>query len=397
LEYAVVVRRLLLAVFTGLSAGVLVALAPACTGESGDPDAGQNPVGSGGAGKVDGGSGAGGAGGSSSTSDAGGAGQKSPVIVSVVANGLVAEGQSETLSDLVEAELVAYAAGARGAHLAWEWRDSDPQGPAGATEAAAFAAHGARARQLGREPILELLVVDALRDLKPSSVTGLAWDDALVVSGLLATIDAALVAYDGELRTILLGRDVNAYLEDHPLERDALTDLLEAGATYATSHPLAPAKLVVGVGLRAADVVSQPSVDKELLVAGTGAVFAYVPGYDGSVGTNDPAFVPADLDAMVALAAERPVVLLTGYPSAGETGSSEASQLAFYGALFEALELRREAFHAVSALRLYDVPEGVRTSTCTASSTGRARSRSTSIVRERPAGHAQRVPARSTT
>lgn len=357
MRYARDVRRLLVATLTGLSAGALVALAPACSSESGDPDAGQSSVGSGGAGKTDGGAGSGGAGGSGPMNDAGGGGQKSPVIVSVVANGLVAEGQPETLADVVEAELVAFAAGARGAHLAWEWSDSEPEEGTGEEEA--FAAHAARAKQLGREPILELLVVDALRDLRPPPLAGLAWDDASMVSGLEATIDAALVAYDGELRTIALGRDVNAYADDHPLERDALTALLEAGAAYAASHPLAPAGLRVGVGLRAADAVSQPSQEKELLVVGTAAVFTYVPGHDGSVGPDDPAYVAADLDAMVALAAERPVVLVTGYPSAAETGSSEASQHAFYGALFGALEARRDAFHAVSVLRLYDVPQAV--------------------------------------
>jgi hypothetical protein len=350
------VRGSLFAAVGGLCLGAFsAAAAGACATDSVEGDPFSNPVGAGGAGAVDGGAGMGGSGGGGTGSTAGSGGAPSPVVVSISANPLVDEGTIAGPADVAEAEIVAYAAGARGAVHSWEWRSSDPDGPGGEIELDAMTAAAQRARDLGRIPMLELLVLDAERDLRPAALAGLAFDDPLVVAALEATLDTALTVYDGELVAIALGRDVSAYLEDHPDDRAPLTALFDSAADFVLAHPAAPPGVSVGVGMRFKDAVSQPSLHKELLLVGSATVLGYVAGLEGSL--RDPAFVAADLDAMTALAASRPVVLTPGYPSAPEAGSSEEQQALFYRTLFEALDARRDAFHFVNAFRLYDVPD----------------------------------------
>jgi hypothetical protein len=260
------------------------------------------------------------------TTGAGGA-LVAPVLMGVRAN--VSAAAPPLLADLR-----AYAAGVRLMPIAVRFGNLDE-----AVLAEDIADHAAQQVRV----VVTLLVVDGPQAFRPPGLEEVSWNDPLMKVALGDAIDAIEGA--GAVDVIAIGRRVDRYLEAFPADGEALAELL--------AHGVSSADTPTGIGL---GHESQPDpVVESIASLGDVSVRSYLPGLGGSV---QLASVAMDLDALVATAGERPVLLLdVAFPSAPALGASEEMQHQALDAFFTALEPRRSRFPWVVVHQLHDLDE----------------------------------------
>lgn len=293
---------------------------------------------------------AGGAGGGdASSSSSGGAKPSFPVRLGLRANpsaAPVAPGDDPALL----ADLQALAAGVRVVVIEVPFDDVDP---------AAIATEVERYAGRGLSVVVHLLIVD--RRVSRNPYPSFAWSDTPVQSALDAAVAAVVAA--GQMPdpmdpntmvpgvdAVILGRDVGTYLDDHPTEAASLSALLAGGVTA-----LRDASIPVGIGLN----YRQPATANDLGLAQQGDLLAM--SYFPALAVESPTEVATpgqDLDAMIELADERPILLsAVGFSSAIATGSDETQQRQRLAGFFTALEPRRERVSTVVVHQLHDLDE----------------------------------------
>ena len=266
-----------------------------------------------------------------------------PVYLALVANPSQSDATPPTPAEQIEAELTAFAAGVGAVSLDVGWDELD---------ADLLAARVSDYRQRGLAVLVSLLVVDGEQSRLPASLTGQAWNAPATVAALEGSLAQILSATGTDIDTLILGRDVNRYLEAQPAESDALQALLHAGIVELDALGASPPARAIGLGFVAAD---PQTAYLDLASVGNVVALSYFPGL------GEPTFptqtsATKDLDAMIALANGRPLVLqAVGYPSATSLDSSADTQALQLDALFSALDPRREHVAAVVVHMLHDV------------------------------------------
>jgi len=251
---------------------------------------------------------------------------------------------------VILADLQALAAGVRVVVVEVPFDDVD---------AAALAAEVERYADRGLSVVVQLLVVD--RRISRSPFPALGWADASVQ----AAFDAAVAAIVGAgempdpmdpnavlsaVDAVILGRDVGSYLDEHPTEAASLSAFLAGGVTAFEN-----ADIPVGVGL----TYRQPATSGDLSLVQLGDLLAmsYFPALAAESAT-EVATPGQDLDSIIQLADERPIVLSSvGFSSAATTGADETQQGQRLAGFFTALEPRRQAVGTVVIHQLHDHDE----------------------------------------
>lgn len=253
-----------------------------------------------------------------------------------------------TPGDLLQAELITFAAGVRGVAVTRALRDLDPGAPA------ELAQLGQRYAMHGKRVLFNLALVDGAADGRPAELAALPWDDPAAIDAVRAAVDVVLQSFGDELAYLTFGRDVDGYLATHPEDRAGFETLVLDACAYAGAHPGGAGALGVGVGFSFPGASAPDPSFAELTEAGTIVALSYLPGLpDGQAAPASE--VAGALDAMAALARARPVILqAVGYPSAAEAESSEEKQRLFFATLFDALSPRRAAFPFVNVVELHD-------------------------------------------
>lgn len=277
--------------------------------------------------------------------DAGDAGV-SPVYLGITANTAL---DAPTAGEIVEAELVTFAAGVRVVTAHATWRDLDAPGAVAdlAQRVGFWTSHGKRV-------LVDVALVDRAADGRPEAVAKLAWDDVASQQALDATLDALLDAAGPGVSYLTLGRDVDTFLAAHGSERTAFEALAAHAFGHAKQHAMASPDLRLGIGFSFAGATKPDASIAALWGASDVAVVSYAPGLDaGAAGPSSA--VTTDLDQLVEAAAGLPIVIAgVAYPSAPSVGSSEDAQQLFYSTLFGALAARRPSFDVVDVERLHD-------------------------------------------
>lgn len=324
-----------------LCAAAIVVSALACEEDATTPAATSGDPGGVGGGATGGGPAQGGQGGNGANSSTS-SGVGTPLYLGVVTNPLTPDGMAPTPASVLEAELTAYASGARlmGVDVAWDALDA-----ASASEIASrIDAH----RQKGMHIVLSLLVVDGGRSHRPEGLGG--WSDPGTTAALAASIDLLLAAMDPP-DALILGRRADAYVTAHPTEGDALTSLLDGAVQALTAQSLPTG---VGVTFVGSD---PPASHASLSVLGDVAAFSYLPGLgESSFPANTSA--ASDLDEMAAEAGGRAIVLQqVGYPASPDLGASLDMQATQLDGFFAALAPRAESFPYALVHQLHDLDE----------------------------------------
>lgn len=340
-----VLARSLLAIAFGLAvAGAAIA---GCEEERPPVEAPDAGDGAGGAALPDGGAEDAADSGDAAPPDAADAGV-APVIVAITPTPRVAGDGDPTAGELLDAELITFAAGVRGVAVTRSLAEVEP---GAAAELDALAQRYAAG---GKQVLFNLALVDRSADGRPVALSSLPWDDPQVSDAIHGAVDLVLSSFGDGLAYLTFGRDVDVYLVQSPGDRAGFEAAALDACAYVAAHPGAPAGLRVGVGFSLSGAAAPDMSYPVLLEAGQIAPFSYLPGLsDGQAAPTSE--IAGALDQMAALAGGRPVVLTgIGYPSATAAGSSEDKQRLFFATLRDTLAPRRASFPFVNVVELHD-------------------------------------------
>ncbi|RLB60343.1 MAG: hypothetical protein DRI90_13960 [Deltaproteobacteria bacterium] len=272
-------------------------------------------------------------------------GGQTPVYIGLTPNAVGPDGGTPTAADIAMAELTALAAGVRAVVVDLPWAELDPN------DLSALTARVDSHRERGQEVVLALLVVDGNVAHRPPALDGLAWDDPAVQLAMDSLLDGIVTVLGDKLHGLVIGRQADTYLSFHSAEAAALQTFITLALTHLkqTSPDLLRAAGLSFVGLE-----SPPSY-QTLASLGSCLALVYFPGLGEAPLPADTS--PAkDLDEMIELAADRPILLqAVALGTAATLGSSDEAQLLFFEAFFAALEPRRASFPVINVHQLHDL------------------------------------------
>jgi len=270
-----------------------------------------------------------------------------PTRVGLEANARASIEGAPTSAERLLAELTAYAAGVRSVTLEVTWADLAEDGGLDA-----LAARVADVRGRGLEVVVVLAVVERRADGRPAALLGKAWDDADTVDALAGMLTAIVDRVGGELAGLVVGSGVDVHLASRAQAVAAITGGLDGALKkLGASRPMLPS-LAVGLSYR-----GEPWGDAvtKLAALGSASAFSYAANL-GEASIPNASSPAKDLDAMIAVAAGRPVFLtsvsFTSAPSLGAAPSAQALRLETF---FSALQPRRGHFRTVNVSRLHDL------------------------------------------
>lgn len=200
--------------------------------------------------------------------------------------------------------------------------------------------------------ILALPVIDTVADRRPADLQNLPWDDPLVIARFESYVGEVLGRLsDTNLVAISIGNEIDGHLT-----RNADWQAFERFFIAARDivHRLRPDATVgftmTWQGMQGANAGHAASLNTH-----TDAVFINYYPLDSGFYVLPPADIAPQLDAMITVAAGKPVYLLeTGYPSEG-CGSSDAMQLAYFQALFTAWDVRQIEIPLINLVWLHEI------------------------------------------
>lgn len=203
--------------------------------------------------------------------------------------------------------------------------------------------------------VLSLAVIDTVTERRPEALRGMPFDDPRVLARFESYASEVLTRLeDTDLVAISIGNEVDGYLTT-PEDWAEFAGFF-AGAVEIV-HQLRPG---VPVGFTATWDGFRGENGPHILRANQAADALFINYYplDSGFQVLPPADISNQLDAMVALAAGKPVFLTeTGYPSGG-CGSSEAIQLEYFQKLLAALEAREGDIPLAMLVWLHDITPG---------------------------------------
>jgi hypothetical protein len=249
-------------------------------------------------------------------------------------------------SDVLLAELTAYAAGVRAQVVTAHWADL--------TSGLGVDALAAKVDDLGKRGLTVVVVIDVVDRRvarRPEELAALAWDSPAAIAAVEKLAKSLVGAIGNKVAALVIGKNADVYVQSHPAEATGFASFASAAlAAIAQSSDSAPR---AGVGLTYSPTPSNTYTS--LAALGTALVISYLPELGKA--SVAAAFTPAkDLDAMLAIANKRPVYLaelgFTSATSLSTTDDAQAQHLADFSA---ALQPRRSGFPVVNVARLHDL------------------------------------------
>ena len=197
-----------------------------------------------------------------------------------------------------------------------------------------------------------LPVIDTVADRRPADLRGLAWDDPAVLAGFADYATAVIGRLDRvDLTHIAIGNEVDGLLATPD-------DWAGYGRFYAAAVKVVKGlrpDVPVGVTMTWPGL-NGPNAAQAQALAAQGDIWLITHySLDAGFHIRPPDEIAATLDAMIAMAAGKPVFLAeVGYPSDG-CETDEAGQLAFFQGLFAAWDSRAADIPLMSLVWLHDL------------------------------------------
>ncbi|RYZ02544.1 MAG: hypothetical protein EOO73_31390 [Myxococcales bacterium] len=185
-------------------------------------------------------------------------------------------------------------------------------------------------------------------------------DSEAARSAMERTVDEALSRYGGVLSHLCFGYELDRYwVSATTAERQELQEFLKQSVEYASAHPLRSTRTAIGVSLSLGAFSAESDVPLAELNVADELLAVYDPVGSGAK-LKEPAAIGEELSAALEAVAGLPGpraqlgLLEVGYPSSQDAGSNEDAQLAYYEALFAALDERRDALSFLGLFGLGD-------------------------------------------
>lgn len=171
------------------------------------------------------------------------------------------------------------------------------------------------------------------RLVMPADLAGRALDDPEVIQRYRALIDHVMtVLAEADVRLLLVGVEVDAFLEDDEDAWEAYAGFVSATTSYV--HTIRP-DVEVGVQSTTYSRIAEPERWTAIDAATDIIATSYYP-LDGQA-ARDPAEISDDFDVLTSLYPDRVIrIVEAGFPSSHENGSSPEIQAQFIHALFAA-------------------------------------------------------------
>jgi hypothetical protein len=201
----------------------------------------------------------------------------------------------------------------------------------------------------------DLLAPDDPRRLRP----GLLFDDPAVIERFGRLLDVLIpLLRDRNGAVIAIGNEVDGWLPHHPDQVEPYARFVQAARERVRRH--AP-EIGVVTSVMFGGLADAPAVVRRMIDVSDAAAFTYYPMAPGDFQFGDPQHVGRDLDAMIAAAGDKTLLLQEfGYPSGAEPtptiGASLDRQREFYTVAIREIAQRRDAIGLASALTLTDWP-----------------------------------------
>jgi hypothetical protein len=276
---------------------------------------------------------------------------------SVVRLGLLALPESEPAEGLAK-ELAALEAEALGVRAVLVRRTfAELTTPSGAVSEAALGALDDEVQahtKDGRAVMLEVALVQRLRDGRPAELALKGWDPNYLVQPYLSLLKAVVERVGAKVSVLSLGHALDAWSEAHPDDAEGLgaCALAALGKVQALPGP----RPKVGLGLRA-QAFEQPAT--EALAASVAAlsevlVVSYLAGVDAV-----PSSPSSALQAIDALAGQKPLAFdAVGAATLGGAGLDEEQAASLLTLFFDNVKARSARVPFVHVVQLGDL-EGV--------------------------------------
>ena len=183
---------------------------------------------------------------------------------------------------------------------------------------------------------LTLSLIDTVADRRPDDLKGTGWDDPVLATRFAdyaARVLGPMPRVD--LTAISVGNEVDVFLQRRSDIAAFAGFLAQAGDHLHLLRSGVP----VGAKLTFAGLTADPGRWQPLLDASDALMVTYYP-LMADFAVRPVADVARDLDAMLALAGDKPIYILeAGYPSAG-CGAEPGGQAAFVAALMQGVRAR---------------------------------------------------------
>jgi hypothetical protein len=224
-------------------------------------------------------------------------------------------------------------AGADAAQLFNNWSELEPS-PGSYQTANLSAPLQVLGGDFGWSLMLTVGVINTVKRETPSDLTGVAWDDPVMIGRFEALFDQIRPLFNSRLTYISIGNEVDVYFLNHPDEFPAYLTFYNDIVDYI--HQQAPG-LAVGVTTTFTNTMGPAqTMVSELTQNSDVIIFTYYP-LQSDFDPEPPDVPLADFPAMVQFAGGRPVILQeVGYPSAHKLKSSPKLQAQFVANVFQA-------------------------------------------------------------
>jgi hypothetical protein len=205
-------------------------------------------------------------------------------------------------------------------------------------------------------PIVDTVSILAPSDLAPKLEDGTtALDDAAVIARYEKVLDSMYASFGAspKVEWLVISNEVNVYLSGEPEVRwDALRKFFESIRTYVKGkHPETTVTMSVTFG-GLTDAAQRPKVDALTAAADAVMTTYYLGdnGFGGMVGTA----VDDDLQAMLAYAGKRPLIIKEWGYATGTKGHSPSAQADFVDATFAAWDAHADRIPLLTYSRMWD-------------------------------------------
>lgn len=237
--------------------------------------------------------------------------------------------------------------------ILWGWERIEPDSGEDLIDKEVMGVEHSISRGFSDSQYIAVTVIDTVKRVLPDDISELAWNDPILLKRYGEVLDRLKAKLPHSPDYFVVANEADVYFEKHPEEVAAFIEFASAAQKEIKARfPNAKTGITVTYeGLHKGGVRAE--IVKKFLRISDKAFFTFYPVFE--MKPYDPLRTPDLLDAMIAAAGSKGVVLQeVGYPS-GKAGVYQDKQAEFYATIIPAIQQRQEIeFASIFALHDFD-------------------------------------------